>query len=73
MITADILMNKLYKSYGTDSGILFGIKDRSVVEAIVTFTLDEIIQEARPLEQGLKPEKQDTYRHLNANLKRYIY
>jgi len=34
MIIEDVL-NNLYKSYGTDSGILFGISSKNVVRAIV--------------------------------------
>lgn len=33
------IVNSIYAAYGTDSGILFGIKERSVVDAIVEFTL----------------------------------
>ena len=36
------IVNKLYAAYGTDSGILFGIKERSIVEAIVDFTLNSL-------------------------------
>lgn len=33
------IVKKLYASYGTDSGVLFGISDKQVVEAIVGFTI----------------------------------
>ena len=36
------IVNKLYAAYGTDSGILFGIKKREIVEAIVDFTLNSL-------------------------------
>jgi len=36
------IMDKLYKTYGTDTGILFGITDKNIVEAIVDFTLNEV-------------------------------
>lgn len=42
-IIAAEIVSKLYKAYGTDSGILFGIKERVVVEAIVKFTLSELM------------------------------
>ena len=32
------VFGKLYATYGTDSGILFGIADKTVVSAIVDFT-----------------------------------
>lgn len=38
--TSDEILNKLYAAYGTDSGILFGIKEMDIVKAIVNFTLD---------------------------------
>jgi len=33
------IIEKLYKSYGTDSGI-FGISDRGVIEAIIKFAVE---------------------------------
>ncbi len=35
----DGIMENLYSTFGTDSGVLFGISDRQVVEAIVRQTL----------------------------------
>ncbi len=35
----DKIMDKIYAAYGTDSGILFGIKERDIVKTIVEFTL----------------------------------
>lgn len=43
MKNANDITNKLYAAYGTDSGILFGIKERQIVEAIVKFTMAEIL------------------------------
>ncbi len=42
------IVNKLYNSFGTDSGILFGIKERQIVETIVEFTL-ESTQQDKPI------------------------
>ena len=39
------IVDKLYSAYGTDSGIIFGIKDRKIVEGIVEFTLIQIEKE----------------------------
>ena len=36
------ILGKLYAAYGTDSGILFGIKDRKVVDVIVEFVLNHV-------------------------------
>ena len=35
----DQIVTDIYESYGTDSGVLFGIKEKSSVEAIVEFTI----------------------------------
>ncbi len=34
------IVNDIYSTYGSDSGVLFGIKERDVVKAIVEFTLN---------------------------------
>ena len=34
------IVNDIYSSYGSDSGVLLGIKERDVVKAIVEFTLN---------------------------------
>ncbi len=34
------IVNDIYSSYGSDSGVLFGITERDVVKAIVEFTLN---------------------------------
>jgi hypothetical protein len=36
------IVDGIYKAYGSDSGVLFGIKERSIVEAIVEFTINKI-------------------------------
>jgi hypothetical protein len=36
------IVDSIYKAYGTDSGILLGIKERGVVEAIVEFTINRL-------------------------------
>jgi hypothetical protein len=36
------IVDSIYKAYGSDSGVLFGIKERSIVEAIVEFTINRI-------------------------------
>lgn len=39
------IVDSFYKSYGTDSGIIFGIKERSIVEAIVGFVLRQTVED----------------------------
>ena len=41
-MTKEEIVNDIYAAYGSDSGILFGIKEKSVVEAIVEFTLNRV-------------------------------
>lgn len=36
------IVNRLYVLFGTDSGVLFGIKDKSIVSAIVDFAIKSI-------------------------------
>ena len=36
------IMDKIYAAYGSDSGVLFGIKDTKTVKAIIRFTVQEI-------------------------------
>ena len=38
-MTKEQIVNKIYARFGTDSRILFGIKDRQIVENIVELTL----------------------------------
>lgn len=38
-MTKSEIVKSLYDAYGTDSGILFGIAEKSIVETIVAFTL----------------------------------
>jgi len=38
----DEIVDSIYKAYGSDSGVLFGIKERDAVKAIVEFTLNRI-------------------------------
>lgn len=47
------IVNDIYKAYGTDSGILFGIKEREIVAAIVEFTLRRIDPEIEIYRQKL--------------------
>lgn len=44
-MTKEQIVDSIYKAYGTNSGILFGIKERMIVEAIVEFTIKKLIQE----------------------------
>lgn len=46
MSMADEILNKIYAAYGSGSGILFGIKEREIVEAIIKFTLSEVALKA---------------------------
>ena len=36
------IVDSIYKAYGSDSGVLFGIKERKIVEAIVEFTINKL-------------------------------
>lgn len=38
------IADKLYAAYGTDTGVLFGITDRSIIESIIRFTLERAIK-----------------------------
>ncbi len=57
----DQIVNEIYEAYGSDNGVLFGIKERDVVKAIVEFTLNRCNQnrtqnESQPsltIQQGL--------------------
>lgn len=46
MKTAEEILNEIYSAYGTDSGMLFGITDKSIVKAIIEFTLTRLSQAA---------------------------
>jgi hypothetical protein len=39
-MTEDEIIQKLYSAFGTNSGILFGIKDKDAVRMIVRFTMN---------------------------------
>ncbi len=39
------IVSELYKMYGTDSGILFGIKERQIVTNIVNLTVRQCLNE----------------------------
>lgn len=41
-ITSEMILDKLYTAYGSDSGILFGITSRIIVQTIVEFTINTI-------------------------------
>lgn len=41
---SEIIINNLYKRFGTDSGILFGIKEREVVKTIVEETIKQLAE-----------------------------
>ena len=43
------IVDSIYKAYGTDSGILFGIKEKSITKAIVEFTVNRIGDERQKL------------------------
>jgi hypothetical protein len=36
------IVDDIYNAYGSDSGVLFGITERGIVEAIVEFTINRI-------------------------------
>lgn len=43
------IMDILYKAYGSDSGVLFGITSEKVVGVIVQFTLDKFKDKCRTI------------------------
>ena len=59
-MTKKQIVNDIYKAYGTDSGILFGIKERETVTAIVEFTLNRI-DESVNHNETLTPTNKDWY------------
>ena len=59
-MTKEQIVNDIYKAYGTDSGILFGIKERETVTAIVEFTLNRI-DESVNHNETLTPTNKDWY------------
>ena len=48
---AQKIMDVLYKAYGTDSGILFGISSPKIVAVVIQFTLDYIEGQKRAKEE----------------------
>lgn len=38
------ITDKLYAAFGSDTGIVFGIKERAIVEEIIKFTSDQIFK-----------------------------
>lgn len=48
------IVDSIYKAYGTDSGILFGIKERDITKAIVEFTVNRIEDERKALLDALE-------------------
>lgn len=48
-LEAQDVMDTLYKAYGSDSGVLFGINSEKVVGIIVQFTLDEFKKKCRKI------------------------
>jgi hypothetical protein len=44
---AQEIMDALYKAYGSDTGILFGIKSSEITGVIIQFTLDNSKREKR--------------------------
>ena len=62
------IMDVLYKAYGTDTGILFGISSSKVVGVIVQFTLDYIEgQEDKHLQRQLEGEDENNFRNQKEN------
>lgn len=45
MNNVEEIVDKIYAAYGTDSGVLFGIRERAIVSAIVKFTLKQVHKE----------------------------
>jgi 2,3-bisphosphoglycerate-independent phosphoglycerate mutase len=59
MSNTEQVLEKLYAAYGTDSGILFGIKEKDIVKAIVEFTLNQSSkwdEQPIPEQDELQPE-----------------
>ncbi len=39
----DKITEEIYKAYGTDTGILFGIKDKSAVKAVIKYAVERTV------------------------------
>lgn len=53
------ILDKIYATYGTDSGILFGIKNKWVVETIIEFTIKEIGKTTTAIEETFPYTEED--------------
>ena len=49
------ILESIYKAYGTDSGILFGIREKDIVKAIIEFTINRITPET-PSEEWISED-----------------
>ena len=52
----EYILDSIYKSYGSDSGILLGIKDKQVVKAIVEFAVNRCEEIEDTEIKGLRKE-----------------
>jgi len=41
-MNTDEILESIYKAYGSDSGVLFGIKEKEIVKAIIEFTINRL-------------------------------
>ena len=51
---AQEILEYLYKAYGTDSGILFGIRESKIVGVIIQITLNQIRKKTDAIEKILE-------------------
>jgi hypothetical protein len=54
--TPEEILGNIYKSYASDSGVLFGIKEKSAVKAIIEFTIRRLEPPAVPDEKRFTNE-----------------
>ena len=53
------IVDRMYAEYGTDLGILFGIKDREIVELIVSITMKFSLEEEIKSLKKISKETED--------------
>lgn len=51
---AQEIMDYMYKAYGTDTGILFGIHQPSIIRLIIQVTLNQVRKKADAIEKILE-------------------
>jgi len=52
------ILESIYKAYGSDSGILFGITDKQVTKAIIEFTINRLPESPSPSDRERELEKE---------------